>query len=134
MPGCLNGAQDDSKTDYCIYEPSSSPIYSPSLAPQAPSQSPTTQNPSIMPSPAPQVAPSSHPGSPQPSNSPSYAPTASPVQSAFPTAGPTATAAKELVSYGGTPPASKFPLQQCEGDCDLDSDVSPITFLLLVDC
>ena len=133
MPGCLNGAQDHSKTDYCIHVSSSGPVDTPSLAPQA--QLPTpTQNPSTVPSPAPQVAPSSNPDSPQPSKSPSYAPTASPVQSAFPTLGPTATAPKELVSYGGTPPASKFPLQQCEGDCDLDSDVSPITFLLLVDC
>jgi hypothetical protein len=27
-----------------------------------------------------------------------------------------------ILSYGGTPPASKFPLEHCEGDCDDDCD------------
>ena len=31
----------------------------------------------------------------------------------------------QLQSYGGSPPGSKFPLQECEGDCDSDSDCGP---------
>lgn len=38
-----------------------------------------------------------------------------------PTKAPTGGSSK-LVGYGGTPPSSSFPLQRCEGDCDLDSD------------
>ena len=30
----------------------------------------------------------------------------------------------QLVGYGGTPPDSSLPLQECEGDCDTDDDVS----------
>ncbi len=26
-----------------------------------------------------------------------------------------------IVNYGGTPPADRFPLQRCEGDCDNDN-------------
>jgi hypothetical protein len=31
---------------------------------------------------------------------------------------------KQLIGLGGTPPARSFPLQECEGDCDTDDDVS----------
>ena len=48
-------------------------------------------------------------------------PTAAPQAPAFPTKAPTGGSGK-LVGYGGTPPASVFPLQLCEGDCDLDTD------------
>lgn len=30
----------------------------------------------------------------------------------------------DLVGLGGRPPADEYPLQLCEGDCDLDEDVS----------
>ena len=29
----------------------------------------------------------------------------------------------QLVGYGGRPPANRFPLQLCEGDCDNDDQV-----------
>ena len=29
----------------------------------------------------------------------------------------------QLVGYGGEPPANRFPLQLCEGDCDNDDQV-----------
>jgi hypothetical protein len=31
---------------------------------------------------------------------------------------------KQLIGLGGSPPSSAFPLQECEGDCDTDDDVS----------
>ena len=55
-----------------------------------------------------------------PNTGPSVAPQAPPM---LPTKAPTG-APKKLVSYGGTPPSNAFPLQQCEGDCDVDTDVS----------
>jgi len=47
-------------------------------------------------------------------------PTGSPTETLNPTITPLPP--KPAVDFGGTPPASSFPLQRCQGDCDRDSD------------
>jgi len=47
-------------------------------------------------------------------------PTGSPTKTVSPTI--TALPPKPAVDFGGNPPADKFPLQRCQGDCDLDTD------------
>lgn len=54
----------------------------------------------------------------------SVGPSVAPHLPAFPTKAPTR-GTNKLVSYGGTPSSDFFPLQRCEGDCDVDADVSP---------
>lgn len=51
----------------------------------------------------------------------------------MPTSTPHApTPAIPLVGYGGNPSPDRFPLQRCEGDCDVDSDVRYIRIYNLV--
>ena len=38
----------------------------------------------------------------------------------------------QLVGYGGRPPADRFPLQLCEGDCDSDDQVRPHLFNTMI--
>ena len=102
MPGCLGGTQDRSRTDYCVVDLNGTPAPAPTQAPQ---QLPTVGM-SPMPTPAPTNAA-------VPTIRPSSMPVASPVAQPI-----------KLVGYGGSPPTSVFPLQRCEGDCDVDSDVS----------
>ena len=71
VPGCIGGANDDSRTDYCV-DPAD-------LQGGLPTLPPVRTNPDEDGKPA-------------------------------------------LKSYGASPPNHRFPLQECEGDCDQDKD------------
>ena len=95
VPGCKGGDSDSSRTDYCVYKPETAP--------------PPVSTSHLAPSPT--LTPVSTPF-PEPA----------PTETASPTNAPSGfAAAVKLTSYGGSPPASKFPLQICQGDCDNDS-------------
>jgi hypothetical protein len=138
VPGCVGGTQDRSNTDYCISLTPPSLAAAPTLHPtqsrQSPSESPSATPPVPNPThmPAPQETPSTNPRTIKPSTF------ATPVTA--PNSAPNGTIPRKIVSYGGTPPANAFPLQLCEGDCDVDSDVSEhkyvfefVRFCLLMD-
>jgi hypothetical protein len=83
---------DSSRTDYCV----------------RPDQQPSPIDP---PNPSPINPPNPSPTGPTPSPLTPTSPPVIPVGSQPP-----------IQNYGGSPPASKFPLRECEGDCDSDSD------------
>ena len=136
VPGCLNGEKDQSRTDYCVYDvltqPQAVPSFSPSDWPSSlelslepsffPSSFPTPVVSTAVPSGIPTLLPSTNPTD---SQKPSGRPTIEP-------ATPTQSTTKKLVSFGGSPPAESFPLSLCEGDCDVDAEVSTMYFVKLV--
>lgn len=79
VPGCLGGENDDTNTDYCVFDPFGTGYV-------VPTEEPT--------------------GAPTITNRPTLVPLV-PIP---------------LTDFGGTPPADKFPLEFCQGDCDKDED------------
>ena len=38
----------------------------------------------------------------------------------------------QLVGFGGEPDASRFPLKQCQGDCDNDAEVGATNYAIFI--
>jgi hypothetical protein len=112
VPGCVGGTQDGSRTDYCVnLEDISNPTQPPVPDPTPPPV------PDPTPPPVPDPTP---PPVPDPTTPPVPNPTPPPVPAPIDTSG-----GLSLQSFGGTPPGDRFPLGECEGDCDSDSDCGP---------
>ena len=104
VPGCAGGSTDGSRTDYCI-DPADLP--GGDGGGTGGGGAPQPASPVVSP-----VIPRSSPSSPNPPPTPPTPPT------------PGGSGSKNipLKNYGDPPPADKFPLQECEGDCDNDTD------------
>jgi hypothetical protein len=104
VPGCTGKAQNNLRTDFCIEDPD--------IANAA------TYPPTFEPTYAPTFAPTY-----APTYSPSYAPTMAPTDTPDGERVRDPVATLTLVGQDGVP-ATSYPLNLCEGDCDSDDDVS----------
>jgi len=107
VPGCSGGEEDIKLTDYCVLDPHGVGYDDPDVDTSSPSLPPTTLQP--PPVAVPTVRPTSVPAVEDPA--------VSPVSVDSPAGGP-----KEVWNRGWEP---AFKLDECEGDCDEDSDCLP---------